>query len=121
MRAMMIQLQSIRTSKPKSLNNFIRFPNIFLPPSLYCLLKNTCFLKGFHLPVDREFERKSRDTSLQTLSEPQEKALLRESLLSKGYCVDTVSLNPETIRNYVQYQEAREREEEKKCLIVNSP
>jgi len=52
---------------------------------------------------------------------PQEKTLFEESLLSKGYCVDTVSLNPETIRNYVQYQEAREREKEKKRLIVNSP
>jgi REP element-mobilizing transposase RayT len=84
-------------------------------------LNNTCSPKGFHLPVDEEFEGKSRDTSLQTLPEPQEKALWGESLLSKGYCVDTVSLNPGTIRNYVQYQEARERAEEKKRLIVNSP
>ena len=30
---------------------------------------------------------------------------------AKGYCVDTVGLNPEMIRKYVQYQEAREREE----------
>jgi len=28
---------------------------------------------------------------------------------SKGYCVDTVGLDPEMIRKYVVYQEKRER------------
>jgi putative transposase len=28
---------------------------------------------------------------------------------SKGYCVDTVGLDPEMIRKYVEYQEKRER------------
>ena len=31
---------------------------------------------------------------------------------SKGYCVDTGGLDSEMIRNYVRYQEARERREE---------
>ena len=31
---------------------------------------------------------------------------------SKGYCVDTVGLDPEMIRKYVKYQEAKEHREE---------
>ena len=34
--------------------------------------------------------------------------------LSRGYCVDTVGLDEETIRKYVQHQEAKERKEEDK-------
>ena len=30
---------------------------------------------------------------------------------AKGYCVDTIGLNPEMIRKYVQYQEDQERQE----------
>jgi hypothetical protein len=37
---MIIQLKSILTSKPKSLNNFIRFPNIFSSISLFIELTN---------------------------------------------------------------------------------
>jgi len=33
---------------------------------------------------------------------------------SKGYCVDTVGLDEEKIRKYVQYQEAKERMAENK-------
>jgi putative transposase len=32
---------------------------------------------------------------------------------SRGYCVDTVGLDAEMIRKYIQYQEAKERREEK--------
>ena len=32
---------------------------------------------------------------------------------SRGYCVDTVGLDSEMIRNYVKYQEDKERKEEK--------
>jgi putative transposase len=35
---------------------------------------------------------------------------------AKGYCVDTIGLNPEMIRKYVEYQEAKEREEEQKSF-----
>jgi len=35
---------------------------------------------------------------------------------AKGYCVDTIGLNPEMIRNYVEYQEAKEPEEEQKSF-----
>ena len=30
---------------------------------------------------------------------------------AKGYCVDTIGLDPEMIKKYVKYQEAKEREE----------
>ena len=33
-------------------------------------------------------------------------------LWARGYCVDTVGLNEEMIRKYVQYQEKKERREE---------
>ena len=33
---------------------------------------------------------------------------------SRGYCVDTVGLDSEMIRKYIQYQEAKERREEDK-------
>ena len=33
-------------------------------------------------------------------------------LWARGYCVDTVGLNEEMIRKYVQYQETKERREE---------
>ena len=32
---------------------------------------------------------------------------------ARGYCVDTVGLDSETVRKYVKYQEQRERESEK--------
>ena len=32
---------------------------------------------------------------------------------ARGYCVDTVGLDPEMIRKYIKYQEAKERESEK--------
>lgn len=33
---------------------------------------------------------------------------------ARGYCVDTIGLDEEKIRRYVQYQEARERRAESK-------
>ena len=32
---------------------------------------------------------------------------------ARGYCVDTIGLDPEMIRRYIKYQEAKERESEK--------
>lgn len=35
---------------------------------------------------------------------------------AKGYCVDTIGLDPEMIRKYVQYQEDQERQEEQRSF-----
>jgi len=37
---------------------------------------------------------------------------------AKGYCVDTVGLDAEMIRKYVQYQEKKERREEQLHLNI---
>jgi len=36
---------------------------------------------------------------------------------SRGYCADTVGLDSEMIRKYIQYQEAKERREEKQTRL----
>ena len=36
---------------------------------------------------------------------------------SRGYCVDTVGLDAEKIRNYVKYQEAKERKADKQMKL----
>ena len=35
---------------------------------------------------------------------------------AKGYCVDTISLDPEMIRKYVEYQERKEKEQEQRSF-----
>ena len=35
---------------------------------------------------------------------------------AKGYCVDTIGLDPEMIRKYVQYQEEKDREQEQRSF-----
>jgi putative transposase len=42
----------------------------------------------------------------------KEKPYLGNHFWARGYCVDTVGLDPEMIRKYIKYQEAKERQSE---------
>ena len=53
-----------------------------------------------------------RHQVIQELSQSEEKALLGESLLARGYFVNTVGLDEDMIRRYVKYQEDEERKAE---------
>jgi putative transposase len=44
--------------------------------------------------------------------ELKKKPYLGNHFWSRGYCVDTISLDEEKIRKYVKYQEDQERKEE---------
>jgi hypothetical protein len=50
------------------------------------------------------------DEAVPPVSVFEEEAVLGESLLVEGYCVDTVGLDADMIRKYVRYQEKKEQQ-----------
>ena len=57
-------------------------------------------------------ERADSVPSLEAFSGFEKAAILGDHFWTKGYCVDTVGLDEDKIRQYVKYQEDKERREE---------